>query len=677
MGADDLKGVGVEGERCAWLPLQFWADGSVRVAQLQFTDVIASETVQTYDVLPGQSTVGGEFRAHPWTEAARGRLSIQSHVKDTFGVDYRATVSGDGVVLQETPLVQTRRFRTYHTASSGGIGRDYLTATFYVTEFYDMPFIIVDWVLGNDYLGKDGVSGSADPNMNPLGIVDVDLAEFVCDGVTEAVPYLKPQHGVADWVVSGGRRSAKVMEDTYLADGQTRRYRFLLRFEDGGASQQQKDLWRQTFNAFSQDPLYPLADIASWQDSEALGLHGGPIRGPSDARQRAQGEYATWIGRNHFGTWGTFGDVKITSTTGTPRNTTVSEDLAHAIQGGYGKLVQALEQKAWAQAVRPYHLFGLQVGAEENILLWDGIPYWPGSRDLSNESLGRRGLWANDPYAAYRTRWSGGQDSHGWSWYDIEHWTTDLLFDYWSVTGDAWAREELRQLGESLKATLRLHRYATATTMAPRAEGWCMVSFVQCYLATQDDALKQYAMRRTREIVDPGQFKSHPSRCLMMHGTYAGTGYGPNHKYVMPYQYGPILYGFLAANRFFEDDVALRIAEDVPTLVEYSWVTNVNDPLFGFVANGLRYYVPTEVSGQAVAADYFDNDPNVGRKFGDSPLGGAHIFLRCGLMLLAQRTANRAIADKAEYYGKILFGNLSDGVRWSKWSLVVRDEWWQ
>jgi hypothetical protein len=184
-------------------------------------------------------------------------------------------------------------------------------------------------------------------------------------------------------------------------------------------------------------------------------------------------------------------------------------------------------------------------------------------------------------------------------------------------------------------------------------------------------------MRRTREIVDANQFKSHGSRCVMMHSTYAGTGYGPNHKYVMPYQYGPILYGFLGAHRFFEDDVALRIAEDVPTLVEYSWVTNVNDPLFGFVANGLRYYVPTEVSGKPVAADHFDNDPNVGRKFGDSPMGGAHIFLRCGLMVLAQRTGKSAVAQKAEYYGKLLFGNMSDGVRWSKWSLVVRDEWWQ
>ena len=79
----------------------------------------------------------------------------------------------------------------------------------------------------------------------------------------------------------------------------------------------------------------------------------------------------------------------MTGTTGTPRNHPLSPELAHAIQGAHHRLLQKLEQMAWAQAMRPYHLWALQVGDEQNILLWDGVPIYPGSRDLSHESLGR------------------------------------------------------------------------------------------------------------------------------------------------------------------------------------------------------------------------------------------------------------------------------------------------
>src|SRR5438552_14216307 len=125
--------------------------------------------------------------------------------------------------------------------------------------------------------------------------------------------------------------------------------------------------------------------------------------GPVDAYARAEADYRSWAATNWFGTWGSRSDPQVTGMTGTPRNHPLSPELAHAIQGNHHRLLQRLEQMAWAQAMRPYHLWALQVGAEQDILLWDGVPIYPGSRDLSHESLGRRALWANDPYAAYRT----------------------------------------------------------------------------------------------------------------------------------------------------------------------------------------------------------------------------------------------------------------------------------
>ncbi|MBI3171191.1 MAG: TonB-dependent receptor, partial [Hydrocarboniphaga effusa] len=49
----------------------------------------------------------------------------------------------------------------------------------------------------------------------------------------------------------------------------------------------------------------------------------------------------------------------------------------------------------------------------------------------------------------YRTANAGQTRAHGWQHFDHEHWSCDVLFDYWTISGDAWAKEELRQLGES------------------------------------------------------------------------------------------------------------------------------------------------------------------------------------------------------------------------------------
>ena len=141
-------------------------------------------------------------------------------------------VSGTPETLQETALVRVQRHRTYHVAIAGqtGIGRDFLTSTFYVTEFREMPWLVVDWILGNDYLGADDPANSTDPNLFPLGRIDLDRAEFLARGATEVRAYVPARHEIADAVTeSSGWQSYVVMTETFLADGQTRRYRFFLR----------------------------------------------------------------------------------------------------------------------------------------------------------------------------------------------------------------------------------------------------------------------------------------------------------------------------------------------------------------------------------------------------------------------------------------------------------------
>ena len=662
----------VSGHQTGWRVLQRWRDGSIRVAQAQFTDTLGPNEQKAYHVAGGSPSQSGSFVQNAWVANAAGSLQIGAEVLDTFNVSYRSFTSGGGETLTETPLHRVKRHRTYHTAASGGIGRDYLTSTFYLQEFRDVPVVVVDWVLGNDYLGSDSPNGSLDPNMYALGGADINEARFLVGGQGVTPLPFRASHNEIEsgQSVAGGLTGFEVMSNSWIGDGQTRRYRFVLYVAHQNASPGDIQRWSDTAQAMQATPLYPLATHQSWNTTGSLGLLGGPIAGPTNSWARAEGDYDQFWNSQFFGTWGSRGDPMPTGTTGTPRNHPLSPDLAHAVQGGHNRLISVLEEKAWIQACRPYHLYDLTVGDEQLLFLADGIPVYPGSRDLSHESLGRRQIVNNDPWPAYRSRvLTGWSHSRGWEHFDHEHWSSDLLFDYWTVTGDCWAQEELRQLGQTLKSMMRLSTYNTQYIQAVRAEGWTMQGFVQSYLATGDEDLKAYALRRVHENVDGQRHVNHPSKALGYQENYGGTTWPLQHEFTMAWQHGALLYGYLGAYRHWEDDTLLEICEDVPTTVEYSWVTNYNHSTMGFVADGLRYYTAISHNGNPVPANHWDASHGI--RFGDSPLGGAHVMLVAPLLLLADMTGDQAVRDKALYYGELLRQGPIGTACWDKWFYVL------
>ena len=665
----------VSGFHTAWLPMQFWPDGTIKMAQAQFTDTLAPNEQKSYEIARDETAMAGPFTQNDWVRQAGAGMQLGAEVEDTFGVAYRGVATGAGETLQETPLVRVQRWRTYHEAlSAPGIGRDYLSSVFYTTEFRDMPFVVVDWVIGNDYLGADDPGSSTDPNLFPLGPVDVTKALFLARGHSGLMRYMPDEEGMGEVFTHDGYSAVQVMTNTFIDDCQTRRYRFLLRFEPGGAPGAEVAQWQNVATAMLEQPMFPLASHQTWKETAAAGLLGGPVDGPSDATSRALGEYQSWIGDNHFGTWGSHGDLPVTATTGTPRNHPLSPELAHAIQGNYPRLLQKLENMAWIQAVRPYHYWGLTVGAEERILLWDSPPVYPGSRDLSHESRGRRAIVTADPYPAYRTNRSGSSRAHGWYQYDHEHFAIDLLFDYWCISGDEWAKEEIRVLGECLKGLMRISDYGTANVQAARAEGWCMQAFAQTYQVTHDEDIKTYAMRRVNEVIEPGRNLSHASRAMKFQSNYTGTKFPFDHEFFMPWQHGAVLYGFIGAYRTWEEPKLLEIAEDVLVMLDYSWVRNFNDPNLGLVENGLRYYVPVTHNHSPIPVNHWDLTAGVGVRWGSNPLGGVHTFLTIGLYHLAAATNDSAKRVKALEYGGHLLGNPATMDRWNKWNYCLPEQ---
>ncbi|MBK8976975.1 MAG: hypothetical protein IPM29_13745 [Planctomycetes bacterium] len=666
----DLSGVGVSGLATAWMPMQVWPDGSVRIAQAQFTDDIPANGRKVYDVVQGVSPLTGPFEPNGWISIMPERLRAKARVTDVGDHAYEVeTELLGGRVVHETPLVRTWHQRLYHQPTEAGcIQRDFLTSQFYVTEYRDIPLVTVDWIIGNDYLGSDDPQGSTDPNLYPLSDVDVNEVTVMFDGFTEIQPYEPQWHDIEAPRPVGDFTAFTVMRDDFIGDGQTRRYRFQIRVEPANAPVEAAQRWQRSFRARLREPIFALADVPTWQLTHALGVHGGPADPPANAAERARGDYLTWLGRDHFGTWGCFGDVDITGTAGTPRNAPVNPDAAHAIQAESQDLMVKLQHMAWMQGIRPFHLWGLEIGANEDLLLYYPIPYRPTDPSISRITLGRREVLDNDPYPQMRTRTNWR--NHGVNGYDEEHWTTDILFDYWTLTGDHWAQAELRNLGESLQGMLRLRGYATENMRAARSEGWCMVGFVQAYLATQDESTKDYACRRIREIVEVQRWKDHPSRTLREYPGHPGTGFGVEVSYFPPWEHASVMLGYLDAWKFFGCEEARQIAQDVVRTIDYAWVSDYTHPVtHQYYADAIRYWCPLQQAGQPRPPDFLDQ--TVGAYIPSTPLGSVNLFFITPLELMTRMTDDPYTHERAVWQlTKIMPGN-DDDRNWDKWSIVA------
>lgn len=665
----------VAGHETSWLVLQRWPDQSIRVAQAQWTAEFAALEQRAFVVEAGIASTA-PFVRHP--ALAAEPVEFGAEVRDTFGVAYRAHWQG-GETVQETSHCRVQKARLYHLAPAGqGIGRDYLTSTFYVTEWRDASYVLVDWLVGNDYLGADAPNGRQDPNLHPLGGIDVRSASFLHRGADHWRAYRASHEAIEGGVLGGdGFYAHRVLADTFLGDGQMRRYRFLLHRDDDALSAADRASRRQSADAAIDEPLRPLARREDWRASCAMSLLGGGAAPPADAEFRIGVELHEWNIEPHFGAFGSHGDPVNTVQTGTPRNHPVSPELARSVQTGDPRLLLILEQKAWTQAMRPYHLHGLRVANSDRLLLWDGVPMYPGSRDLSHESLGRRRLIQADPYVAYRTMaGTGTNHAHGFEPFDAEHWSSDLVFDHYTITGDAWAKDEMRQLGESLRGLMRPSGYYTSSMQSPRTEGWVMQGLVQAYVATGDNRYRSFAIDRARDIVERDRVRGHSSGALFFEREDGRTPFPTPHRYIAPWQHGAVLYGYLAAWKHFGDPIFLETCERVSACVPYAWVHGFQHPQRGFVPNALRYACPVEHQGAPVAPDAFDG--SVGVLFGDHPLLGANSIPAGGLLLLGQVARDASVRQLCSQYGSLLVAAATeDQARWDKWFAVLPDPWGQ
>ncbi|PIE22316.1 MAG: hypothetical protein CSA62_12950 [Planctomycetota bacterium] len=633
----------INGRPTDWRVLQHWPDGSVKIAQAQTLALMAGKEKRKLPLLSGRIPLP-RFQLHPAVAQGLPYVSIWTSVRDGLGNPYASLYrplerSGQELLESNNSTIVLRSRGYHHNSFQKGIGRDFLSQTTYLQVYSGLPFATLDLIVSNDYLGADNPK-SKDPNLRPLGDVafqEIGLWTHGCEALVRQP--LKNRTGPHIQGIFGPNSThVRLIKKGYFGDGQGKHWRVILFFKDPSWSSAELNSWQQLVTGFADQTLIPVADWESWKRSGALGIFGSTAEPHAKLNFEISRNWKTWNQTStHFGPFGAWGDHKNTSMTGTPRNGPHTAEAQFAAQSGRSEPLLQLEGISWAQQLRPYHLFGLKVGARDDIYLWDGLPYRiTGGRVVSGENLGRLALYQKDPYKAWR---KGVPLSyhHDFGAYDVEHFTVDHLFDYYSFTGDHMTREEIRHLGECLMGATRTFKYFSGlTVLTARAEGWAMQALVKCFVATGDVRYKNHAMARLRTVIEPRRKKAHASKALMFQGSHSATGYPKPHMFFMPWQHAAVIYGYMAAYRYFGDNLARQIAHDVLDTVRYSWVYNYTDPKFGFVPKGLRYYTPAEYKGKPVPANFWDKDPKIGVRWGDSPLGGAHSFLVAAMDVMAE-----------------------------------------
>ncbi|HHI80839.1 MAG TPA: hypothetical protein ENK02_12790 [Planctomycetes bacterium] len=674
----DPSNLHVQGRPTHWRILQRWPDGSVRIAQAQFLEPLQGFASKQLKVVQGSFPVS-PFKLHPAISKALPHFGIVTSVQDIQGRPYFARFlplyQKDFEVLEASPAFISLRARHYHfTREAGGLGRDLLSQTVYMTLFSKMPIAVVDLVVANDYKGADNPPTNS-PNDQALGDIGFQSVDLAVLGARALVRFSKKNLISPPLMDRFGTPSSwtRLLSKSYFGDGQGKRWRLILLFDDPSMSQGERTAWQGIAKSMEKSSVLPIADFASWQRSYALGLHGGPVRGPKNGRTLAIREYQSWKSKNHFGPFGGWGDLKESYVTGTPRNGPMTELIAHAAQTSLCLPLEQLEGEAWQQTLRPYHLWGLTVKENDDIYMIDGLPFHiNGGRRTSQETLGRLGIFKADPWKAFRVGVPLDKN-HGWNAYDLEHFSIDILYDYWILTGDHRTYDEIVNMSEAILAGTRNFKYFTGKEiLAARAEGWVAQALVKAWLVTREPRYRDHILQRIHKIIEPKRRKDHPSRALVFQYSHDQTRFPRPHRFYMPWQHAAIVHGYMGVWRYFGDQTARRIAHDALFAVIYGWVRNFKDPKYGLVKDGLRYFVPVSYNKKPIPANYWDLTKGIGVRWGDNPLGGAHTFLVGAMDLIREDSPTPAEYLAATYIRNALTRDMrkDERWRWYRWTFL-------
>jgi len=430
------------------VPLLRWPDGSIALLQAALAVPVAPRATVRVVATP---RVGADGAAAPLLATAHRALlpwplPLWTELLDPWGRVYRAdlvpdpTAGPDGVLL-DCGRARIVRFRSPHRVVGGDFaGRPLLDLRAYLLTFDGERRAELTLVL-------DG----QEPSAGPLGPVRIggfrmctgdDALRFVPAFAGEnwlPPPRRRPDGGCVQWLLVPE-------QDLYLGDGTAKVFRLHL-FADGP----DVDAGQRDAAAWAPLRTVAFADLDRVRSSRCFGACGGPAPRNNGDLGDAGRQLELWRLGTVFAPWSGFGDPEDARRSGLLRQ---GDSLLHnVLRWRSPALLDAAEGMVLQHGLRPS-------GGRAVRLPADTAPL-------------RQGL----PQRAIEA-------PHGWWPIDYEHCSAHLLFEYYWLTGDPWARDELARVGRSVVAML-----AAVPFMTSRGEGSCLLAGTLCARATGDAAL--------------------------------------------------------------------------------------------------------------------------------------------------------------------------------------------
>ncbi|MGE3171593.1 MAG: hypothetical protein AB7O97_03140 [Planctomycetota bacterium] len=448
-----------------------WPDGSLALLRAHVSVTVPAQGRARLEVAfdPARPTAPQPAHRAPFAAAP----PLWTELVDPWGRVFRADLvpdpaAGPDGVVEDCGAVRVRRFRAPHRAIGDDVdapGRPLLDLRAYLVTFDGERRAELTLVLDNDA-----------PTAGPLGPVrftgfrlctDDPRLRFLPAFAREQglpPPGRRADGGLDQWLLAPGPAH-------WLADGTAKAFRLTL-FVDGD------DVDAAARDAAQWAPvrMVAFAGLSAVRASGAFGAHGGPAPLLPSELGDAGLQVRLWRASARTGPYGDLGDPADPTASGSSRH---GDALLHNVLRWQSPALLAIAEGMVLQhALRP-------TGGR--------APRLPDDTAAWRQGLPERALLR----------------PHGFAPIDYEHCAAQLLFEYWWLCGDPFARDELRRLGASIPSMLAAVPFRTS-----RGEGRCLEAGVLCARATGDGALLQALSRHARDVLLPALAPPHTGTAL-------------------------------------------------------------------------------------------------------------------------------------------------------------------
>ncbi len=537
-----------EADACV-VPLMLWPDGSIAVAQLQVRIHLGARERRRFKVQPAPGRCPDPGKDVAWYyDRLSQALPLFTEVQDPWGQTYRARLepdpaAGPGGLLRSTPLVRVRCYRGVHRRV-GDEAREFLGVVAVCTTFRGERRAELTLLLDNAAHGSGPVLGPVRLKRFSL-VTETDTLRVRPRLISENLlkPPLKRKAGGYRQLLLGPS------DHIYLGDRTAKCYRLDLFLDDGSATETE----RQTAKLAASATLWPVPDLGWTRHTGAFGVHGGPAPGPGKASAQTALTVFRWQVNADFGPFGGFGDHKDAAAQGTPRNGPCS--LHNVLRWASGSLLAGAEGMVMQHCLRP------PPGC---------TPRLPKETAAFRAGLSDRTI----------------RVPHGFGAVDYGHFSVDLLFDYYWLTGDPLALMEIRRTVAGLPTLLKGLPFFTC-----RGEGWCMQAAALHEMATGDRRVLDFVKQRFRDEV---QKKLGPKGASwVLRQPPHKDAFGDGVYFDAPWQMAAFVHGLHAMYRRTGDgmfrDAALRTAR---AMAVPGWLQGSGPKYLVSAVNAGRYTMP-------------------------------------------------------------------------------------